>query len=80
MMTDRELLELIASKVASIDSDLAEIKTELMEVKKTVIKIEHEHGLKLDALFDGYKQHGDQLERIEEEVAKHDELIMKRVK
>jgi archaellum component FlaC len=87
IMTERELLELIATKVANIDSDLLEIKTEIKdvkteikEVKKTVIKIEHEHGQKLEALFDGYKQYSDQLERIESEVAKHDEFILKRVK
>jgi len=34
---------------------------------------------KIQVLFDGYKQHTDILERIEKEVTKQDEIIMRRV-
>ena len=42
--------------------------------------IEQEHGKKLDVLFDGYKQNADKLDRIENEVSKHDEIILRRVR
>jgi tetrahydromethanopterin S-methyltransferase subunit G len=50
------------------------------EVKKTNTKIEHEIMPKVDALFDGYKQNSDKLDRIQEEVSKHEEIILRRVK
>lgn len=60
--------------------DLQETKSELKEVKKTVVTIEHDHGQKLQALFDGYVQNSDKLDRIEKEVTKHEEIILRRVR
>jgi len=42
-------LNLILDKLDSIDSDVKDLK-------KQVLIIENDHGKKLDALFDGYKQ------------------------
>lgn len=50
------------------------------EVKKTNAKIDHEVMPKIDALFDGYKQNSEKLDRIEEEVSKHEEIILRRIK
>lgn len=69
-LTDQMVI--LTNKVVEIDKDLK-------EVKKTVIKTEDEHGKKLSALFDGYKQNSDILERIEKEVSKHEEIILRRV-
>jgi len=63
-----------------VDKRFDALETRVDRIEKTVFKIEHDHGQKLQALFDGYKQHTDQLERIEKEVAKHDEFILKRIK
>ncbi|MHB1421567.1 MAG: hypothetical protein ACYCX4_18645 [Bacillota bacterium] len=48
-------------------------------IRQAVTRIEHEHGEKLSALFDGYKllsetlsEHTTRLERIEEKVTGHD--------
>ena len=88
-MTDRDLLELIASQVshlttrvdgltrdmADVKADLAGVKTELTGVKSelaevksdlqftrdVVIRIENDHGLKLGALLNGYKQNAERL-------------------
>lgn len=49
-------------------------------IDKTVIRIENEHGSRLTALFDGYKQNTDKLDRIEKEVTKQEEIIMRRIK
>lgn len=65
-----ETLKLILDKLNSMDSDIKglksevnglksevwEIKSEVKDLKKHVLVIENEHGKKLDALFDGYKQ------------------------
>jgi uncharacterized protein YaaN involved in tellurite resistance len=79
-MTDRELLELIAAKVGELTKNMSEVKSRLTSVENIVTRIENGHGKKLQALFDGYKQHTDQLERIEKEVSKHDEFILRRIK
>ncbi|NLK34302.1 MAG: hypothetical protein GX301_02470 [Gracilibacteraceae bacterium] len=42
--------------------------------------IEQNHGKKLQALFDGYKQHSDQLDRIEERVTEQEDIIVRKVK
>ena len=56
-----------------------EVRGEIQDIKKDIIRIEVEHGKKLDALFDGYKQNSEQLTRIEDEVKRHDEVILRRV-
>lgn len=93
-MTDRELLELIAAQVGTLTQDVGDLKNgqsnlekkvDSLEKKvdvidKTVIRIENEHGSKLTALFDGHIQNADKLDRIEKEVTKQEEIIMRRIK
>ncbi len=98
MMTDRELLELIAAQVGSLTNqvgsltnqvggltnqvdnltvDMSEVKN---EVRKTNAKIDHDIIPKITVLFDGHKQNSDKLDRIETEVSKHEEIILRRIK
>ncbi|UZQ85080.1 hypothetical protein ODU73_002182 [Thermoclostridium stercorarium] len=91
-MTDRELLEMIAAKVANMDMqlteiregfkkvnrELSEVKSRLTSIENIVTRIENEHGQKLQALFDGYKQHTDQIERIGQAVIEHEEILFKK--
>ncbi|MDD2234540.1 MAG: hypothetical protein PHZ11_08095 [Desulfitobacteriaceae bacterium] len=70
---ERKLTELIAEKVMTMEEKLG-------RVEKSVMLIENDHGRKLDALFDGYKQNAEKLTRIEEEVSKHEEIILRRVR
>ena len=90
-MTDRELLELIATQVGGLTKqvdgltkDVAELKKGQKDLKsettKTNIVIENDIKPKIDALFDGYKQNTEKLEKIEEEVSKHEEIILRRIK
>jgi chromosome segregation ATPase len=79
-------MDKLANEVSDIKTDLGSVKTDLGSVKATVIRIEHDHGEKLGALFDGYAQvleqqtkmsetladHTIRLERIEEKLAAHD--------
>lgn len=83
-MTDRELLDLIATQVGALTKDmngvkaeLGGVKADLQFVKERVVKIEIEHGQKLGALGDGYKLNAEKLDRIEKEVTKHDEIILR---
>lgn len=59
-MNDRELLEYIATQVGTLTSqvdtltkDMSEAKSRLISVENIVTRIEHDHGQKLQALFDG---------------------------
>ncbi len=49
-------------------------------IDKRLAFIEQEHGKKLQTLFDGYKQHSDQLGRIEQLVSGHDDIIIREIK
>ncbi len=50
------------------------------EIKKINTKIDHEVMSKIDLLFEGHKQNSDKLDRIEKEVSRHDEFILRRIK
>ena len=60
-----------------VNSRIDNLEKEVRETKNKVIIIEQEHGKKLDTLFDGYKQNADKLDRIENEVSKHEEIILR---
>ncbi len=93
-MENEKIFELIETMYADLKGDIngikgdiknlkggqEELKLEIRDLKKTVTKIENEHGKKLESLFDGYKQNSEQLNRIEAEVIKHEEVIIRRVK
>ena len=72
--------ESIDNRFESIDNEFKELKSDVSSIKKIVLHIEQDHGQKLEALFDGYKQNTEKLNRIEAEVAKHEEVIIRRVK
>ncbi len=82
-MTDRELLELIATQVTNLTSQVDKLTVDISEVKdetrKINTKIDHEVMPKINTFFDGYKQNSDKLDRIEE-VSKHEEIILRRIK
>ena len=71
----------MTSKMDKMYTDLKDGQNELKnEIKKTNAIIEHDVKPKVEALFDGYKQNSEQLTRIEQEVSKHEEVILRRVK
>jgi len=90
-VTDRELLEYIAAQVGTLTgkvdtltgkvdmltNDVDELEEGQSRLEKTVTKIEQEHGKKIEALLDGYKQNTEQLDRIEKEVSMHEEIILR---
>ncbi len=48
--------------------------------KTDIVRFENDLAPKIEALFDGYKQNTETLNRIEKEVSKQEEIIMRRVK
>jgi len=68
----------------NIEVDIKDLKSETgslkAESKKVNSIIEHELMDKIEALFDGYIQNTDKLDRIEKEVSKHEEVILRRIK
>jgi uncharacterized protein YoxC len=67
-------------KVDNLDKKVDDLDRKVDDLDKTVLHMEQEHGKKLEALFDGYKQNSEQLNRIEKEVSKHEEVILRRIK
>jgi len=74
--------ELLTKMYSEITEQFKEVKAKLDEKadKSDIVRIENELNPKVNALFDGYKQHTDILERIEKEVSRQDEIIMRRIK
>ena len=70
----------IDKQFESIKTELSGINGRLTNVEGIVIRIENDHGQKLGALFDGYKLNSEKLDRIEAEVAKHEEIILRRIR
>ncbi|WP_051273357.1 hypothetical protein [Desulfotruncus alcoholivorax] len=69
--------DILATEVMSLISKTNEIDTKLT---KLAIRVENAIEPQINALFEGHKQHTEQLTRIEEQVSKHDEYILKRIK
>lgn len=87
MSGNEQLFDLMSKMYGEMQQGFKEVKErldkvegELECVKKTVIHIEDDHGKKLQALFDGHTQLNSQLERIENEVTRHEEIIIRKVK
>lgn len=70
----------VNERIDGLDEKVENLNKRMGSLENTVLKIEQEHGNKLDALFDGYKQNSEKLDRIEKEVSKHEEFILRRVK
>ena len=43
------------NKVQGLNNEVQGLNNEVQGLKKIVLRIEHDHGHKLDALFDGYR-------------------------
>ncbi|WP_234122360.1 hypothetical protein [Clostridium hydrogenum] len=91
MAESKEMFELMTKMYAEMQNGFKSVNSEIKalksgqeelknEIRKTNVVIENEIKPKIQVLFDGYKQHGEQLTRIEKEVSKHEEIILRRVK
>jgi len=73
-------LDGIDNRFDGIDKRFDGVDDRFDGIDKRLAFIEQDHGKKLQALFDGYKQHSDQLGRIEEKVSRHEDIIIRKVK
>ncbi|OPZ94447.1 MAG: hypothetical protein BWY74_00571 [Firmicutes bacterium ADurb.Bin419] len=73
-MEDRafELLERMYSEFTEFRKEtnarFDSIESQVKDLKNDVLRIDNDHGKKLEALFDGYKQHETMLDTIEQKV------------
>lgn len=72
----------MTEKFSEINKQFGEVNRKLDEKadKNDIVRLENELNPKVQALFDGYKQNTDILERIENKVNKQEEIILRRVK
>lgn len=61
------------------NSKIEDLSQKIESLEENQLRMENSLNPKIQVLFDGYKQHTDILERIEKEVTKQDEIIMRRV-
>lgn len=79
-MQNEKLFEFMTQMYSEMKDGFSRLDSEMKDVKKTLLHIEQNHGKKLEVIFDGLTQHTDQLNRIEERLNKHDDIILKRIK
>ena len=67
-----KVFELLTKMYSEMTEQFKEINSKLDEKadKSDIVRLENELNPKVEALFDGYKQHTDILERIEKEVTR----------
>jgi peptidoglycan hydrolase CwlO-like protein len=58
--------------IQGIKGDIRQVKKEVRHVRNQVTRLEYEHGKKIDALFDGYKQLYEKLEEHDKRFDEHD--------
>jgi hypothetical protein len=63
--------------MARITQDLTDVKSRLIKVE---LVLEHNVTQKFDALFEGQKQMHEQMDRIEQKVDRHEDIIIRKVK
>lgn len=79
---DDKTFELLTKMYSDMTEQFKEInrKIDNKADKNDIIRLENELNPKVQALFGGYKQHTDILDRIEKKITRQDEFIIKRVK
>jgi hypothetical protein len=74
----------VLEHMARMTQDLTMVKCDLTDIKIRVTKVElvleHDVPQKFDALFDGQKLMQEQLNRIEQKVDRHEDIIIRKVK
>lgn len=70
----------VNKRLDNLETKVDNLETKVQHIDNKVSIIEQEHGKKLTALFDGYTQNAQKLDNIQEEVSKHEEVILKRIK
>ena len=77
-----KVFELLTKMYSKMTEQFEEVNGKLDKKadKSDIVRLENDLQPKVEVLFDGIKQHTDILERIEREVTRQDEIIMRRIK
>jgi len=75
-----ELMEKMYSELQDIKKSVVSNTKKIDNIDKVVLNIEQNHGKKLEALFDVYIQNTEKLNSIENELSKHEEVLLRRAK
>jgi hypothetical protein len=67
-MTNEEFQRLVLEQLSTINNHIGTIEQEIGEIKLSQVRMEQEHGKKIDALFDGYALRGDQIEQLQDHI------------
>lgn len=67
-------------KVDNLENRIVKVENRIVKVENRIVKMEYDNHRNFTALFDGYKQNAEILERVEKEVSKHEEVILRRIK
>jgi hypothetical protein len=78
-MENEKLFEFMTQMYSEMKDGFNRLDSEMKDVKKALLHIDQDHGKKLEVIFDGLAQHTDQLNRIEERLDKHDDIILKHI-
>lgn len=70
----------LKTDVFTLKTDVSTLKTDMVTLNNTVIRMENENNKKFQALFDGHTQNSAKLNRIEKEVTRQEEIILRKVK
>ena len=86
MVTVKNDVSVLKTDVAILKTDMRNVKTDIAGltekldfVSDSVVRIEHEHGKKLAALFDGYQQVNDKIDRLQIQVDRQGKEIQLQV-
>lgn len=70
---------ILTKDVAGIKDELKDVNVGLDKIVDGITTIEQDHGRKLEAVYDENKQNTETLHRIEKEVSKQEEIVLRRI-
>ena len=63
-----------------VNSEICSLKTDVKGIKSQLTIMDHDNKIHFEALYDGYKQSIEKITRVEKEVTKQEEIILRKVK
>jgi hypothetical protein len=68
-MGNRELLEYIAAQLGNLAQDVGKLTYDIGKLQDIVVRMEQDHGRKIEVLLDECKQNTEKLDRIEQKIS-----------
>ena len=74
---ENEILQQILNKLDNLEQGQANLAKELQSLKSITLRMEQDHGKKLQALFDGYSANYEIIERYDPRITKLERTVEK---